>query len=238
MGIVFDRTFLLFVDYVLLALVGSWPKEFFLGSREGRRTGSAVWRWRIGVREKEIVVRRGRRWDTKILVGSDKKERVWSKEDELTMLKKVGDAMRKEYLAKTGVLLLDKKWDLEYRGMIDAHRMVDSERLKMEDLDGCVFVWYGEKWLWWRPNERRKAEGERDEKTEKFRKALEQRKCGDVFYRWIEIVQFETNQKKGTEKERYERLLEEFKRLLNGKRVDVDKLLKEVGGEAGVPGLG
>ena len=240
-GTVADRTFLLLIDYALFALLGSWPREFLFGGRASRFAGPVEWRWTLGFRDTEVVVRRGRKWDVPLLVNKEReeeKERVWTGDEMIELKYKVGPAMMPSYLNKTGYLLLDKDFDLDFRGILDAYRLaeVDPPRLKLEEIDGLVFVCYGGQWLMWRPNAK-PEEAEEDPKVENFKQKLMELKCQDIFYRWIEIVQFETNQSGGFTKAKQKGAMEELKRLLKAKRVDFETMLADVGGKEGVPGL-
>jgi len=59
-------TFLL--DYLLIAIMWPWPLSFFL-----ERPHSPVsWRWVVGFREQEVVVRESRKWGAEALVGGRK----------------------------------------------------------------------------------------------------------------------------------------------------------------------
>ncbi|RMZ82723.1 hypothetical protein DV738_g1639, partial [Chaetothyriales sp. CBS 135597] len=246
-GTVFDRTFLLFFDYALFSLLGSWPREFYFGSAKSRFTGPVEWRQTLGFRDTEVIVRRGRKWDQSLFVQPHK-------------------------ISKTGYLLLDKYYDLDFRAMLDAHRLAGTSesspsekeeppRLAIDEIDGCVFVFYGGQWLVWRPNERdggatekatthSQAQQEQEEpgdaKVERFRRALVRRKCRDVFYRWIEIVQFETNQptteradRSGVivDEQQRRKALAELKKLLEAKGVALDSVLDDIGGVQELPGF-
>ncbi|RMZ89165.1 hypothetical protein DV736_g3606, partial [Chaetothyriales sp. CBS 134916] len=255
-GTVFERTFLLFADYALFSLLGSWPREFLFGSVRSRFAGPVEWRWTLGFRDVEVIVRRGRKWDGPLFVQprseddqqqqqtqlssqtsarstasskskSSGKERTtpWNSDEIGTLKFKSSPAMAPSKLSKTGYLLLDKDYDLDFRAILDAHRLAivtesspstseERPRLDLNDIDGCVFVYYD------------------DPKVERFKQALVDLKCRDVFYRWIEIVQFET-----IDEQQRRKALTELKTLLEAKGVALDTLFDDIGGVQGLPGL-
>ncbi|RMD44411.1 hypothetical protein DV735_g761, partial [Chaetothyriales sp. CBS 134920] len=201
-GTVADRTLLLFIDYALFSLLGSWPREFYFGSAASRFAGPVEWRQELGFRDTEVIVRRGRKWDAPLFVQPQSGE--------------TGPAMTPSKLSKTGYLLLDKDYDLDFRAILDAHRLAEPPQ-----------------------------EEAGDAKVERFRRALVRRKCRDVFYRWIEIVQFETNQRRqGIDEsgvivgeQQQHRALAELKTLLEAKGIALDSVLDDIGGVQELPGF-
>ncbi|KAL2436272.1 hypothetical protein ABEF95_007369 [Exophiala dermatitidis] len=242
MNIISSRTFLLMVDYAIFALIGSWPREFFLGSKNSRFVGPWPWRWNLGFRDTEIIVRRGRRWDTPLLVGDIPDQiKTWRIDEELAIKVKVDPAMRTSYIAKTGYLLLDKDWDLDFKAMLDAHRLVDNGTVQLKDMENLALVYYKKQWLVWRVHEQvpqpSKEAGQQDDNLEKFRAKLAGLGAEDVFFRWIEIVQFETSQPRGFTEERRGEALRELKSRLTRKGVDYASFLEDIGGQDSLPGF-
>lgn len=236
-----SRTFLLMVDYTIFALIGSWPKQFVFGSRWSRYTGPWTWRRTIGFQDTEIIVRCGRKWDTP-LVTSDMPEqtKTWMVDEELTIKVKVEAAMRPDYVAKTGSLLLDKDWDLDYKAMVDAHGLAQDGTIQMMDLNNLALVYYQKQWLMWRVYEQPNItpeETEQDSVVERFRQKLADHGAANVFFRWIEIVQFETSQPGGFTQGRQADALRELKQLLAKRGVDYGQFWDDIGGEAGLPGF-
>ena len=148
--------------------------------------------------------------------------------------------MRPSYAGKSGLLLLDKDWDLDYKAMLDAHRMIKDGRLKMEDLKGAALVYYQKQWLFWRVHEdtqlpagNAKQEGAIKDFREKLTKLGEE----DIFFRWIEIVQYETSQPGGFTESRQAEAVQQLKKLLTDRRVDYEAFWNDIGGEKGLPGF-
>lgn len=238
-GVITERTFLLMADYALFGFVGSWPREFFFGGKNSRFVGSWEWRRKLGFKDAEIIVRRGRIWDTLLMPEKDQ-ERTWTVEEELTIKFKIEPAMRPGYISKTGYLLLDKDWDLEFKGMLDAHRLVGSGDIQIDDLRRIALVYYKKQWLVWKCEEAPDTEildGKHDEVIRNFKDKLIGMGQEDVFYRWIEIVQYETNQPGGFSAARQEEAMRDLKRQLVARGVNYDKFWEEIGGKKGLPGL-
>ena len=241
MNVVTSRTMLLMMDYFIFVIIGSWPREFIFGSKPLRFVGPWEWRRTIGFQDTEIVVRSGRRWDTPLFVGpTPQQSKTWQIDEELTIRVKVDAAMRKPYLAKTGYLLLDKDWDLDFKAMLDAHRLVDKGAIKLQDLQDLALVYYQKQWLMWRVHEERvitPQEAAQDSVLEKFRSKLDDLGAEDVFFRWIELVQFETSRPGGFTEGRQAEAMRELKRLLTAKGVDYAQFWEDIGGQAGLPGF-
>ncbi|KIW97718.1 uncharacterized protein Z519_01302 [Cladophialophora bantiana CBS 173.52] len=236
-----SRTVLLMIDYAIFGLIGSWPKEFVFGSRLLRSVGPWEWRRTIGFRDTEIIVRRGRKWDTPLLVGDNPdKAKTWNLDEELTIKVKVDPAMRTTSLAKTGYLLLDKDWDLDFKAMLDAHRLVEKGAIKLKDLENLALVYYEKHWLVWKVHEAPEIiahEQQQDSTVERFRRILTELGAEAVFFRWIEIVQFETSQPGGFTEGRQAEAIRELRTRLEKKGVDYAKFWEDIGGQAGLPGF-
>lgn len=241
MNLVTTRTMLLMVDYFIFVIIGSWPREFVFGSQALRFVGPVDWRRTLGFRDTEIVVRRGRKWDTPLLAAdTPDKVKTWQVDEELTIRVKVDSAMRKPYLAKTGYLLLDKDWDLDFKAMLDAHRLVESGAVQLQDLQDLALVFYQNQWLVWRVHEEpvlTAQEAAQDSILENFRSKLSGLGAEDVFFRWIEMVQYETSRPGGFTEGRQAEAMRELKRLLTSKGVDYAQFWDEIGGQTGLPGF-
>ncbi|KIX03356.1 uncharacterized protein Z518_06908 [Rhinocladiella mackenziei CBS 650.93] len=241
MNTISSRTFLLMLDYAIFALLGSWPREFMFGSKASRFVGPFEWRATIGFKDTEIIVRRGRRWDTPLLTSENPDQvKTWETDEELTIRVKIDPAMRASYLAKTGYLLLDKDWDLDFKAMLDAHRLVEKGTIQLKDLENLCLVYYQKQWLIWRVHEAAGIsphEQGQDSVLEKFRSRLADLGAEDVFFRWIEIVQFETSQPGGFTEGKQADAIRELKKLLTKRGVDYGQFWEDIGGQAGLPGF-
>lgn len=235
-----SRFLLLTFDYALFTLLGSWPMEFVFGSRTSRWVGLWEWRQKVWFKETEVVVRKGRIWDTPLLEDKDGAPRVWSLQDELAIKFKIEPVMHPSYTSKSALGLLDKDWDLDYKAMVDAHRMINDGRLKMEDVESIALVYYQKQWLFWKVRDDTELPPENPEQEsvlQKFRQKLTDLGQEDVFFRWIEIVQYETSQPGGFTQARQTSAIEELRKRLTDRQVDYGAFWEDIGGESGLPGL-
>lgn len=238
LSMIISRTLLLITDYVLFWFIGSWPREFIAGSIVNRYVGPASWKWEVGVREEEVIVRRGRRWDTGMLASAKGRPRAWDVPDELTIKVKVEAAMRKSYTSRTGLSLLDKDWDLDYKGMIDAHRLLEDGRVRIMDLDEIALVYYQDRWIFWSIHEDTAASDRKeDPKVQTFKQVLTDLGCEDVFFRWIEIVQYESSQPGGFTERRKSGARNELRALIEKKGLDYEEVMEAINKSGGLPGL-
>jgi hypothetical protein len=204
LGITTSRTMLLLGDYVLFSLLGSWPWNFVFGTEETRYGSPAKWRWYLGFGDKEIIVRSSKKWDKSLVPN-------WTLDDELTLKYKILPAVQKDKLAKSGFLLLDKDWDLDFAAMVEASQLVQEEDMP-------------------------KTAGQR-ETLLKFKDRLTAMGHEDLFYRWVELVQYESTMPGGFTEGRQARAMEEARRMFSEAGVDFAKFWEEVGGSQGMPGL-
>lgn len=245
------RTMLLTFDYAIFGLLGRWPYEFLFGNKYGRYMGCAGWKWEVGFnRSKEPVVRRGRTWDIPIFQDEEqrknqgKPETSWTKEEELAVYTKCTDALRRTQTSKNALSLLDRDWDLDYNAMVDTTELVDQAKINLEDIDHVALVPWQDQWYSWYPHRVKTADGhvepveEKDERLESFKKHLIGLNCEDVFYRWIEIVQYETSQPARFTATKREEAEQELRRMLRSRKKNDEAFIQAVGGLQNVPGLG
>lgn len=217
----------MFVDFVLFVFIWPWPVEFVAGKTHG---SPLKWRWAVGFREKEIYVRRSRDWHT---VMGDVLE---DKDSNKIFVGYVGQAtapMLQEQ--KTGYLLMNNAWDLDWKLMVRAHRMVDDKEAAIDVFKNTVLV-YHEDYDWLRYDLNLGASTEEEQKRRQvfaFRDALSSMGKEDLFYRWVEIVQFEATQPGGFGPEKQEAAAKKIRELFEGQGVDFDALWKDTVGEDG-----
>ena len=206
----------------------------------------------------------------------------WNLDDELKLKAAILPALEERRLReKTGYLLVDREWDLDFRAMNWAHGKIEAGVLDWEDVTApAAYAWYGGRWICWRmgddgsvgddevvdgtivtagadrllkangkvngnirgantanttsPN---KTNDESTRKLDRFRKTMDDRGCEDVFFRWIEIVQFESSGPGGLTEGGRGRALMELKGLLQEKGVDLTEVLEVIGGVKELPGM-
>jgi hypothetical protein len=233
LGITASRTMLLLGDYILFSLLGSWPRDFFFGSEESRYGSPSKWRWNLGFRDKEIIVRSSKKWDENLVPN-------WALDDELTLKYKIMPAVQKEKLVKSGFLLLDKDWDLDFTAMLNAHRLVDAGKLKLDDFEKAVLVYHQpiKSWMIWEiGREEMPKTAEQRDTLLKFRDKLTAIGHEDLFYRWVELVQYESTMPGGFTEGRQATAMREARRMFTEAGVDFAKFWMEIGGSQGMPGL-
>ena len=238
-SVTLNRTLMFFGDYSLFAFLGSWPWNFLFGNSASNYSSPIKWRLGLGgFEDREVVVRVSRRWDASLLPS-------WTLDDELTMKNKVVPAVSRESTEKTGMLLLDKDWDLDYGAMIRAHDLLDRKRygIGWGDFGTSVVCWYASLgktggWIVW------KVDGKDKEKTTqqrdtlmRFKDKLTKMGQEELFFRWVELVQFESSQPGGFTEGRQANAMREARKMFADKGVDFAKFWEEVGGAEGMPGL-
>jgi hypothetical protein len=141
--IAMGRAGIFFFDFALYQFIFPWPRDFFYGPKS-----PTTWRWRVGFREREIVVRRSRRWDENMPKEWLREESDANKE---VYRERIMPAINKGWVKrKTGYLMMDKNWDLDFAGMVTAHELVAKGQAQLDDFRKMV-VAYSEQhgWLTW-----------------------------------------------------------------------------------------
>lgn len=226
------RFSLFLLDYIIFVLVGSWPWEFMFGNKYNDYTGPFSWRREVRFQPQEIIVRRSRAWDRSMLSGP-------TPDHEQILKSKITPAMEDKQLAKTGYLMLDKDWDLDFAAMLKAHHLVHAQSLQISDFEPAAFVCYQNRWFAWRKEKPllSKSQSESSPKMQLFKDKLAAMGGEDIFYRWIEIVQFESSVPDGFNEARKASALDELSSLLRGKGIDYHRFIDDIGGAQNLPGM-
>lgn len=242
------RHFLSFlIDYVLVVIVAPWPYSFFF---EGPGN-PARWRLQIGFQGRELVVRQSRSWRVEDILHGDKKG------DESPFWKtRVLPAIQMDKLSKTGYLLMDANWDLDFRAMMSGQKVLDERDVKENDLNGKMWCWWSEtadtrtgQWVMW--DFRHELFGGPKAGTEstasstavegdvdldegrrmilKFKEKLEEMGKEELFYKWVELIQFESSRPGGFTKERQVEAGAKVKQLFDQYQVDFEDFEERVG---------
>lgn len=240
--VVAKRALIFLIDYLLITIVWPWPITFFFET-----PGNPVlWRWNIGFQDREIIVRESRNWGQGELLGGSKKggESPFFK----TRLLPAVDMDR--IREKSGYLLMDKDFDLDFRSMIMAHKLLEKGKLSLRDVHIRVFVYNGteeeEQWLVWSADENEgpvdedlSSEGTEEgrKKILEFKDRLSSMGKEELFFKWVELVQSETDKPGGFTKERQFEAGLKVQALFEEYGVDFEELAKEVGIEESAPPL-
>lgn len=237
--LVLRRALTFLLDFLLTVFVWPWPVEFCFGAAH---SNPVTWRWTTGFRDSEVYVRRSREWDADVVQGA---LTVEGAEKRALILQKVAPATDPALLkAKTGYLLMNGEWDLDWAGMIAATALVDSKAVAPEALERVV-LFYSKEFGWvcldrgsevgaGRPST---AEEERRRQVFAFRDALAAVGKDDVFYRWIEIVQFEASQPSGFGPEKQVEVAGRIREMFAKEGIDFDAFWKEAVGSDTAEGL-
>ncbi|KAK3985625.1 hypothetical protein QBC44DRAFT_334744 [Cladorrhinum sp. PSN332] len=244
--IVLRRGVSFFFDFLLTVFIWSWPYEFIVGG--GHNESSPVqWRWHVGFRDKEIYIRKSRKWEEEIF-GEKVKEDFLAGEDKSNEVRKLLFAKLRDATSpmllkqKTGYLTMDGSWDLDWAAMTIAHKLVDKKEIPLEVFTTVVLI-YHEKFGWLSVDMNvggtggNTEEDARREQVFKFRDALTAVGQEDLFFRWIEVVQFETNKPGGFTPERQVEVAQKIRDLFKEKGIDFDEFWKESVGTEGIIGM-
>ncbi|SPQ24671.1 dc7546b3-dad4-4515-9ba9-09e45fc5331b [Thermothielavioides terrestris] len=212
-------TFLL--DFVLAVFVWPWPYEFAVGTRG--RGSPLAWRWAVGFRDREVY-----------------EGNAEAKEAREAVLGRVRAATAPLLMQrKTGYLTMDGEWDLDWKAMVDATRLVDKKEIALEAF-GTVALLHHERFGWLTIDLGMGGNAEQDERRRQvfaFRDALAALGKEDLFFRWIEMIQFETTQPGGFTAEKQVEAAKKVRDMFKSNGVDFDGLWKEAVGTEGLAGM-
>ncbi len=230
---ILQRLMVFMIDLLLYVLVWPWPRDFFGGQKIGN---PIAWRFGVGFRDKEIIVRRSRKWDQMIANVLDE-----DSTGSQLMFSKVQKAVDPMWMnEKTGYLMLNKEWDLDWRAMFVATKLVDKRKMGLDDFKTTIFVHHTE--FGWMAIESAEAGGSAAEEEGRrkiiaFKQELDALGKENLFFRWIELVQFESSRPGGFGPERQQETMIKAKAMFEAQDVDFDKFWAKIGGMKGMPGL-
>ena len=138
---------------------------------------------------------------------------------------------------KTGYLMMNESWDLDFELMQDAHELVRRGEIKqMEELDKLVLAFQeGQGWLCWRwETDDDVVEGRR-KKVVAFKEKLTSMGKESLFWKWTEIVEQERDADGGFTKQRQDKVAKRVQEEFSKEGVDFDDLIQSIGGLDEVP---
>lgn len=239
LGNILWRAAVFMFDYLLIVVVGPWPWSFFFET-----PGNPIlWRYYVGFRDKEVYVRESRGWGAKDLLGEAEGSSGKAGAESPFFKTRILPAVDRQRLTeKTGYLLMDKDFDLVFDAMVDATRLIDKKQASIDDFQTSVFVWVGREengqWTVWPCG--KLDEGSETEAREKiilFKDRLTAMGKESLFFKWIELVQYESSAAGEFTYERQAATVEKAKTLFANEGVDLDAFIKEIGGLQGMPGM-
>ncbi|KAG0647392.1 hypothetical protein D0Z07_7160 [Hyphodiscus hymeniophilus] len=235
-GIIYEilqRMMVFGVDLFIYVFIWPWPRDFFAG----RTIDNPIsWRFGVGFRNQEIIVRRSKKWDRTIVNVLDEE----SSGTQL-MYSNIRQAVNPIMISeKTGYLMLNKEWDLDWRSMVLATRLVDKKNLDLGDFKTMILVHHAE--FGWMAIETADAGGsiaeeEGRRKIVAFKDELTALGKENLFFKWIELVQFESSRPGGFGPERQQETMAKAKAMFEAQGVDFEKFWAKVGGFSGMPGM-
>ncbi|KAJ5155545.1 hypothetical protein N7492_008348 [Penicillium capsulatum] len=230
--LILTRTGTLFLDYFLVTLFLPWPFHFVVGP--------VHWRRAVGFRDREIIVRRSNpSWSKKL------ERNGWMRKDE-AMRDKIVAAVTPERIGKTGYLLVDEDWNLDYAAMVRAHALVDRTRkgdgVQLDEFRTAVLVHTDtDGWVIWRVADEntpagRQRTAQRDHILA-FKDKLTAMGQEDLFFRWVELVQWQSSQPGGFTPERQKAAMVQAQQMFEEANVDFSQFWDDLGveGMEGVP---
>ncbi|KUJ10739.1 uncharacterized protein LY89DRAFT_250000 [Mollisia scopiformis] len=230
---IIKRTAVFMIDLLIYVFVWlPFPWDFFVG----RKSGSPVaWRLAVGYQNKEIIVRRSRKWYSTVGHPVEKGE---DQEKLFAVVKKATDPMWMS--EKTGYAMLNTEWDLDWKLMVVATKLVDNKQLTMDDFRTMTFVHCEE--FGWMVIESAQAGGSAKEeegrrKIVAFKDELTAMGKENLFFRWIELVQYESSRPGGFGPEQQRKTMEKARDLFEAQGVDFDRFWAKIGGMQGMPGM-
>ncbi|PHH88023.1 hypothetical protein CDD83_8083 [Cordyceps sp. RAO-2017] len=215
---VLKRSFTMFIDFVLLVFVWPWPVEFAAGQRHGN---PMLWRRKVGFQDKEIYVRRSRDWDQAlgdIFKDSDSRKILTA------YIQQATSPLLQE--RKTGYILMNSSWYLDWEAMVYAHALVEKKTIALEAFRSVVLLHHGD-YGWLCYDLKAGSETDPDEKRRQvlsFRDALTALGKEDLFYRWVETVQFEAAQPSGFGPEQQEAAAQKIRDMFESENINFDNL--------------
>lgn len=232
---IFRRMLIFMADLCIYIFIWPWPRDFFAG----RTIGNPIaWRMGVGFREKEIIVRRSRRWISK--VGNVLDENGEGAQLLFNNVRKAVDPLWMN--EKTGYLMLNNDWDLDWKLMVQATKMVDKKVMEIDTFRTTILIYHKD--FGWMAIETvaggasgSAQEEEGRKKIVAFKDELTALGKESLFFRWIELVQFESSQPGGFGPERQQKTMEKAKEMFEAQGVDFDKFWAKVGGMRGMPGM-
>jgi hypothetical protein len=234
LSVILRRAFTFLLDFLLVVFVWPWPVEFCLAKTHGN---PVYWRLKVGFRDKEIYVRRSRtEWDSGVL------EDVFEPSRSRLLLSKTTAATDLMLLReKTGYLTMNADWDLDWMAMVAAHKLVDSKEVAVDAFSSVVLFWTKD--FGWVCVDRATGgqvdpnEDKRRQQVFAFRDALSAIGKEDLFFRWIEIVQFESSQPGGFGPEKQVEVAQKIRELFSKEGIDFDEFWMRAVGSQGLAGM-
>ena len=231
---VVKRMAMFMFDFILFRFIAPWPFTFFV-----EQPGNPVsWRWNIGFRDQEVYVRVSRGWGAKDLLGEAEGGSGKAGEESPFFKTRILPAVDKTRLReKTGYMLMDENFDLDFFGMVAATQLVDRKDITLDHLRKSVFVYVGDqegdngRWAVW--DLAKVDEGSETEARDKvilFKDKLTALGKESLFFKWVELIQYESSVPGGFTEEKQIQTAEKVKKMFADAGVDFEEFSRELDG--------
>ncbi|TKA71315.1 hypothetical protein B0A55_07132 [Friedmanniomyces simplex] len=222
------RTLMFLADFLALRFIAVWPLTFFLE----QPSNPILWRWHLGgFLADEIVVRVSRNWG-----AADLMQGVKQGEENAFFKTRILPAIEREFLrTKTGYLMMDKSWDLDFQLMLDAHTLVKRGEVGMKGLDKLIWAHMdGVGWIVWQWETDYDVVEERRKKVVAFKEELTKAGKESLFWKWMDILESERDADGGFTAEGQQRVADRVQAAFAKEGIDFEELTKGVGGLDGL----
>ncbi|KAI1811109.1 hypothetical protein GGS20DRAFT_564479 [Poronia punctata] len=219
------RALTFMLDFLLFLFLWPWPVKFCF-AEDGN---PVAWRRAVGFRPREVIVRRSHNWSEKMGDLVNDGDDGTNVERSYFMARIHAATSPMMISERTGYALMDADWELDWAAMVDATTMVDKKLAAIEAFTLVVLV-YQDEWGWLCVDLKGESAAEEDGPRRQiltFRDALVGIGKEDLFYRWVEIVQFESSQPGGFGPERQKKAAKEVRDLFQKDGIDFDQFWKE-----------
>ncbi|KAK5109051.1 hypothetical protein LTR62_007599 [Meristemomyces frigidus] len=230
--VIVQRTGMFALDFLLFRFIGVWPLTFFLE----RPCNPVLWRWQLGGFEKEeVVVRVSRGWGVEELMKGVKQG-----EENAFFKTRILPAIEAQFMRqKTGYLMMDRSWDLDFQVMLDAHTLVKQQKLGVKDVDKFVLATMeGVGWIAWQWETDSDVIEDRRKKIVLFKELLTKMGKEGLFFKWMEIVEDERDGDGGFSVEGQKKVAERVQKEFEKEGIDFEELSGSIGGLEELPAEG
>jgi hypothetical protein len=138
---------------------------------------------------------------------------------------------------KTGYMLMDENFDLDFFGMVAATQLLDRKDITFEHLRKSVFVYVGDKegdngqWaVWDLAKVDEGSETEARDKVIQFKDKLTAMGKESLFFKWVELIQYESSVPGGFTEEKQIATAEKVKKMFADAGVDFEEFSRELDG--------
>lgn len=231
MSLVISRLAIVAFDMFLSTKVISWPVAFCFGAP----ASPVNWRMAVGFQEKEIIIRRSRSFHEDF-----KSSRTTN--DLLTVKIFATEALDNQSIQKTAyTMIADKRWDLDFAAMIEAHEVLaKSKGLSISWLDRKVLAHNSrdDRWqIWHLDGKSQEMPLPEHDNVARLEKYLRQKRRETLFYRYIELVQYETSLSDANTHKRRHAMIQQLEEEFAKAQLNFKTVVEDIGGLQNMPGF-